>query len=67
MVAIAAARNPSWSVRIFVSRRVIFHATVMFSAAAYLLVMSAMGYYIKFYGGSWGRALQVIFLFSALA
>ncbi len=67
MVAIAAARNPSWSVRIFVSRRVIFHATVMFSAAAYLLLMSAVGYYIKFYGGSWGRALQVIFLFSALA
>jgi putative PEP-CTERM system histidine kinase len=67
MVAIAAARNPSWSVRVFVSRRVIFHATVIFSAAAYLLLMSAVGYYIKFYGGSWGKALQVIFVFLALA
>lgn len=66
MVAIAAARNPSWSVRVFVSRRVIFHATVLFSTAAYLLLMSAVGYYIKLYGGSWGKALQVIFLFSAL-
>jgi putative PEP-CTERM system histidine kinase len=67
MVAIAAARNPSWSVRVFVSRRVIFHATVLFAAAAYLLLMSAVGYYIKFYGGSWGKALQVIFIFLALA
>jgi putative PEP-CTERM system histidine kinase len=67
MVAIAAARNPSWSVRVFVSRRVIFHASVVFAAAAYLLLMSAVGYYIKFYGGTWGKALQVIFLFLALA
>ena len=67
MVAIAAARNPSWSVRVFVSRRVIFHATVIFATAAYLLLMSAVGYYIKFYGGSWGKALQVIFIFLALA
>lgn len=67
MVAIAAARNPSWSVRVFVSRRVIFHATVVFSTAAYLLLMSAVGYYIKLYGGTWGKALQVIFLFMALS
>ena len=67
MVAIAAARNPSWSVRVFVSRRVIFHATVIFATATYLLLMSAVGYYIKFYGGTWGKALQVIFVFLALA
>ncbi|MGD8909910.1 MAG: PEP-CTERM system histidine kinase PrsK [Chromatiales bacterium] len=66
MVAIAAARNPDWSVRVFVSRRVIFHASVLFAAAAYLLLMSAVGYYIKFYGGTWGKALQVIFFFIAL-
>ncbi|MEJ2692066.1 MAG: PEP-CTERM system histidine kinase PrsK [Candidatus Thiodiazotropha sp.] len=66
MVAIAAARNPSWSVRVFVSRRVIFHATVLFAAIAYLIVMSAVGYYIKYYGGTWSKALQVIFIFSTL-
>ncbi|MCU7796382.1 MAG: PEP-CTERM system histidine kinase PrsK [Candidatus Thiodiazotropha sp. (ex Myrtea spinifera)] len=67
MAAIAAARNPSWSVRVFVSRRVIFHATVLSAAAIYLLVMSAVGYYIKFYGGTWGKAAQVIFFFLAIA
>jgi putative PEP-CTERM system histidine kinase len=67
MAAIAAARNPSWSVRVFVSRRVIFHASVLFATAIYLLLMSAVGYYIKFYGGTWGKAAQIIFVFSALA
>jgi putative PEP-CTERM system histidine kinase len=66
MVAIAAARNPSWTVSIFVSRRVVFHTTALFGSGAYLLVMSAVGYYIRLYGGTWGKAAQVIFLFMAI-
>jgi len=67
MVAVAAARNPSWSVTIFVSRRVVFHTTTLLGSGAYLLVMSAVGYYIRLYGGTWGKAAQVIFLFMAIA
>ncbi len=66
MVAVAAARNPSWTVSIFVSRRVVFHTTTLFGSGAYLLVMSAVGYYIRLYGGTWGKAAQVIFLFMAM-
>ncbi|MGD8590465.1 MAG: PEP-CTERM system histidine kinase PrsK, partial [Chromatiales bacterium] len=67
MVAVAAARNPSWSVSIFVSRRVVFHTTTLLGAGTYLLVMSAVGYYIRLYGGTWGKAAQIIFLFMAIA
>ena len=67
MVAVAAARNPSWSVTIFVSRRVVFHTTALLGSGAYLLVMSAVGYYIRLYGGTWGKAAQIIFLFMAIA
>jgi putative PEP-CTERM system histidine kinase len=67
MVAVAAARNPSWSVSIFVSRRVVFHTTTLLGAGTYLLTMSAVGYYIRLYGGTWGKAAQVIFLFMAIA
>ena len=67
MVAVAAARNPSWTVTIFVSRRVVFHTTALLGSGAYLLVMSAVGYYIRIYGGTWGKAAQVIFLFMAMA
>ena len=66
LVAVAAARNPSWSVTIFVSRRVVFHTTTLLGAGTYLLVMSAVGYYIRLYGGTWGKAAQVIFLFMAV-
>ena len=66
LVAIAAARNPHWSIMVFVSRRVVFHATALIGAGAYLLVMSGVGYYIRIYGGTWGKASQVIFLFMSL-
>ncbi len=67
MLVVAAARNPSWSVKIFISRKAVFHTTGLLGAGVYLLIMSAVGYYIRFYGGSWGKAAQVIFLFMAIA
>ena len=66
LVAIAAARNPHWSTMVFVSRRVVFHATALIGSGAYLLIMSGVGYYIRLYGGTWGKASQVIFLFVSL-
>jgi len=65
MIAIAAARNPNWSVRVFVSRRVVYHTTVLFGAGLYLLSMSLVGYYIRYYGGTWGKSAQIAFLFLA--
>ena len=66
LIAISAARNPKWSLEIVVSRRVLFHSAALFGAGAYLLVMAAAGYYLRYFGGSWGTVLQVTFLFGAL-
>ena len=65
MLAVAAARNPKWSLDVSVSRRILFQSTAMLGAAVYLLVMAAAGYYIRYFGGSWGAMLQVTFLFGA--
>ena len=65
-LAVAAARNPKLSLDIFVSRGILFHSTALFGAAAYLLVMAGAGYYIRYFGGNWGVALQFTFLFGAL-
>lgn len=65
-VAIAATRNPSWSVRVFVSRQVVFHATTLLAAGGYLTIMAAVGYYIRYYGGTWGKATQIAFVFSGI-
>jgi putative PEP-CTERM system histidine kinase len=66
LIAVSAARNPGWSVGIAVSRRILFYSAALFGAAAYLLAMAAAGYYLRFFGGSWGTVMQVSFLFGAL-
>ncbi len=66
LLAVATARNPKWSLEVSVSRRILFHSTAMVGAAVYLLVMAAAGYYIRYFGGSWGAVLQVAFLFGAV-
>ncbi|MCB1868815.1 MAG: PEP-CTERM system histidine kinase PrsK [Gammaproteobacteria bacterium] len=65
LLAISAARNPTWSFEIFVSRRVVFHTTTLLSAGVYMLLMAFAGYYIKVYGGAWGAVLQITFFFAA--
>jgi len=65
LLGISIARNPDWSLNIFVSRRVVFHSAALLGSGAYLLVMAAGGYYLSFYGGTWGTAAQIIFLFGA--
>ena len=66
MIAISAARNRQWEIKIFVSRRVVFHAVVLTAAGAYLMLMAAAGYYIQSIGGEWGRALTTAFFSAAI-
>nr|WP_305793082.1 XrtA/PEP-CTERM system histidine kinase PrsK [Sedimenticola hydrogenitrophicus] len=62
LIAISVARNPKWSLDIYVSRNVVFQSVTLIGAGIYLLVMASAGYYIRFYGGSWGSTLQIAFL-----
>ncbi len=66
MLAVSVARNPDWSGDLFVSRKAVFHTTSLLVAGIYLVISAIVGYYIRDYGGSWGRALQIAFLFSSL-
>lgn len=65
LIAVAAARNPEWSLEVFVSRRVVLHSATIFGAGVYLLAMAGAGYYIRAYGGNWGATLQLVFLTGA--
>lgn len=44
------------------SRNLVFHAGTLIAAGIYLLVISAGGYYVRVWGGSWGDALQILFM-----
>jgi putative PEP-CTERM system histidine kinase len=66
LIAVSAARNPDWSLDVFVSRHVVFHSASLFAAGVYLMLMAAAGYYIKVFGGEWGAVAQAVFLFGAV-
>lgn len=66
MIAVSAARNPGWDLKIAVSRRLVFQSAVIVCAAIYLLLIATAGYVARFFGGSWGAALQTALLFSGL-
>ena len=65
-VVLAAARNKDWTLSIAVSRGVVFHSTALVGAGLYLLAIAAAGYYVRQFGGTWGKLLQTSFLFGAL-
>lgn len=66
LIAIAGTRSPSWTLRMSVSREIVFHSTALAGAGLYLLVIAAAAYYVRFFGGDWGRALQMALLFAGL-
>jgi putative PEP-CTERM system histidine kinase len=65
LMGISVARNPQWSLNVFISRKFVFHTVTLLVAGGYLLLMAAAGYYIKVFGGEWGRVFQIVFLFGA--
>jgi putative PEP-CTERM system histidine kinase len=60
-------RMPASEVRVFVSRHVVFYSSAFVAVGLYLSLMAVGGYYVRERGGSWGNALQVIFLCGAAA
>ncbi|MEK7322283.1 MAG: XrtA/PEP-CTERM system histidine kinase PrsK [Pseudomonadota bacterium] len=65
LIAVSAARNPEWSLDVFVSRRIVFHSAAVLGAGIYLLAMAGGGVYLRLYGGTWGNLAQAAFLFGA--
>lgn len=64
---VASRRGKQWFARLQVSRAAAFYSATLILAGGYLLFMSAIGYYVRYFGGSWGRALQLGLLAAALA
>jgi putative PEP-CTERM system histidine kinase len=65
-VALATARNTAWTLDLHVSRGVVMSSGALLASGVYLLLASAAGYYVRFFGGSWGKTLQIAVLFAAL-
>lgn len=66
LLLLSTTRRRDWISSIRISQRAAFHSATLLVAGAYLIFISAVGYYVRYFGGEWGRALQVGVVFSAL-
>ncbi len=66
LLFIASLRGRDWTSKIRLSQRAAFHSATLLAAGLYLLLMSAVGYYVRYFGGEWGRAFQYALVFAGL-
>jgi putative PEP-CTERM system histidine kinase len=66
LIAVAARRNPEWSLDVFVSRQIVFYTTTVLVIGAYLTVMALGGLYVREMGGAWGNVGQIVFFAGAV-
>lgn len=66
LLLVAAARNPEWSLQVAVSRRVVFYSSSLFAVAIYIVATAIGGYYVRLYGGDWGRVAEITLICFAL-
>ena len=55
---VSIRRFKEGSVRIFVSRNVVFYSSMLMIAGLYLLLMAVAGYLINYFGGEWGQLVS---------
>ena len=66
-LVVATRRRSGWLTRVKVSNAAAFYSASLLLVGAYLLLVAAAGYYVRYFGGSWGGALQIALLAVAVA
>ncbi len=66
LLLLASTRRSDWISKIQVSRKAAFHSATLLIAGIYLIFVSGVGYYVRYFGGEWGRALQLALVFFGL-
>ena len=59
---IAVRRMEHWGIKIFISREIVLHSTLLTFAGIYLFVMAMVGYVINYLGGSWDTSIQIVLI-----
>jgi putative PEP-CTERM system histidine kinase len=63
---LSMTRSSDWVSRIRLSPKAAFHSATLLICGLYLLFISSVGYYIRYFGGEWGPALQLGLVFISL-
>lgn len=66
LLGLSTNRRRDWMSRVRLSQKVALHSLTLLFSGLYLLFMAGVGYYVRYFGGEWGRALQLGLVFVAL-
>ncbi|MDO8450902.1 MAG: PEP-CTERM system histidine kinase PrsK [Rhodoferax sp.] len=66
LLVLSSTRRSDWIAKIRLSPKAAFHSATLLIAGIYLVFISGVGYYVRYFGGEWGRALQLALVFLAL-
>ncbi len=66
LLAVASLRRTDTAPRIKVSNAAAFYSASLLLIGLYLLGVAAVGYYIRWFGGTWGGVAQVVIAFGSL-
>ena len=66
LLAVGAARNRDWDVRIHISRTAVFHTASLMVSGVVLLALAAVGELFRYLGASWGAVAEISLVFAGL-
>lgn len=66
LLMLATERARDWTSKIRLSQKAAFHSVTLLLAGLYLLFTAGVGYYVRYFGGEWGRAFQLALIFAGL-
>ena len=66
LIAVSVSRTRDWNRELRVSRQAVFFSTTVLLSGLYLVVMSLVGYYLKWFGTGMGNAVQIIFVVASI-
>ncbi|WP_153110131.1 XrtA/PEP-CTERM system histidine kinase PrsK [Propionivibrio limicola] len=66
LVVLSTLRSHDWKNRVVLSQRAALQSASLVAVGIYLLFVAAAGYYVRYFGGEWGRAFQLALLFASL-
>lgn len=66
LLMLATDRARDWTSKIHLSQKAAFHSATLLLAGLYLIFTAGVGYYVRYFGGEWGRAFQLALIFAGL-
>ncbi len=66
LLVFASGRQTGWLGKIHISNVTVFYSASLLLIGLYLVGVSAIGYYVRYFGGTWGGVAQVVVAFGSV-